>query len=291
MRNLLALLTTPARAFWRALVSRRRLALLLIPFGLAAERAQAADDSVRWTPVQQTQTERMRNDLELTLRARRLLVEDPVLARYDIQVRIDDRVAELTGPVPSTEIAQLAEISLRHLTGLASIRNRIAIHAPVADARKPGESARGDWNLPPAGFSESAGTQQLAARYSAVSSEPTFAWRPVRRTEDITSLPLPFVAEGISRPTVGREQLREADTLNRENLRIGRVDVIKTPAEPREIQKAPAVLNEVLRSPTMPEPEPELLQLPPIHIRVIAEPAQGTAPTNELRVRLAFLVY
>ncbi|CAN5388368.1 hypothetical protein BH10PLA2_BH10PLA2_13250 [soil metagenome] len=304
MRFLLAKLKTTAKAFWRSLVARRRLALLLIPFGLATEWAQAGDDPVRWTPVQQSQTDRMRNDLELTLRARRLLVEDPVLARYDILVRIDDRVAELTGPVPSMDIAQLAEANLRGLTGLTSIRNRIAIHAPTANAKNPSEAMRGDWNMPPTGFTDGSGPgTQLASRYSAVSSEPVFSWRPVRRSDETNPMPVPFLAEGISRPAGGREQLREADTLNRENLRIGRVDVIKTPADRAESAKppiermqsvkAPAERVEGVKTPAELKPDSEIFSLPPINIRHTEEPIKNAngEVSEALRSRVPFLIY
>src|SRR5262249_21126856 len=112
---------------WRWLLRRRRLALLLVPFGLVAVRAEASDESVLWTPVVTKAADRTRYDLELTLRARRLLVDDPALARFEIMVRIEDRIAELSGPVPSMEIAQRAEADLKGLLGLAGIRNRLTI--------------------------------------------------------------------------------------------------------------------------------------------------------------------
>ena len=68
-------------------------------------------------------------------------MDDPALARYDIIVRIDDRVAELSGSVPSMEIALKAETSLRSLLGLASIRNRLTIEDKVASGRNLNEQS------------------------------------------------------------------------------------------------------------------------------------------------------
>ncbi len=149
MRFLFDPILRVATAPWRWFAKRRRLALLLIPFGLAAGRVAASDEGVLWTPVSLKQTDRTRYDLELTLRARRLLVEDAALARYDITVRIDDRVAELSGPVPSMAIALRAENNLKGLLGLASVRN----HLTIEDKSTPmSQQARVDWRVPQSGL-------------------------------------------------------------------------------------------------------------------------------------------
>ena len=232
MRSLFAKLQTRVAGFWRGLVNRRRLALLLIPFGLATGRATACDDAVLWTPVRQNPIDRTRNDLELSLRARRLLVEDSALARYDIHVRVDDRVAELSGQVPSMDIAQRAELGLRGLLGLASIRNRLTIDAPGTPTGSARDQQRVAWGTPSLEPASAFGpAPQLASRYSAVSSEPSLTWRPVRRVAEEANFAVPFVPEGISRPVENREQVREPENLSRENLRIGRVDVVKSSSE------------------------------------------------------------
>ena len=221
---------------WFAL-RRRRLALLLIPFGLAATRADASDESVVWTPVALKQADRTRNDLDLSLRARRLLVEDPALARYDIIVRIDDRVAELSGSVPSMEIAMRAESSLRTMLGLASIRNRLTIEDKAGSAKELNEQSRVDWRIPEqaAPFSQTPLVNTaFGAGLRETSTDSSFSWRPVRPAGKIVSYPIPFMPEGLSRPAQSRDAIRESTSGNREYLRIGRVDVITSPAENRK---------------------------------------------------------
>jgi hypothetical protein len=273
MRTSFAKLQTCVVGLWRGLVNRRRLALLLLPFGLATGRAAAADDPVLWTPVHQKPTDRTRLDLELTLRARRLLVEDPALARYDIQVRIDDRVAELSGQVPSMEIAQQAETSLRGLFGLASIRNRLAIDGAGTAAGAARPQLRVDWRTVPLETNTMGGpVPQLASRYSAISGEPVLSWRPVRPAQEASTFAVPFIPEGIGRPNVIREQLHEFEATNRNNLRIGRVDVIKSPAEPKQ--------------------EPEASLLPPVDIRFREEaPVRQESPglLEQIRSRIPFV--
>jgi BON domain len=237
MRFLLDRILRIATAPWRWFaLRRRRMALLLIPFGLATGRAEASDENVLWTPVMLKQADRTRYDLELTLRARRLLVEDPALARYDIAVRIDDRVAELSGPVPSMEIAQRAEISLRGLLGLASIRNRLTIEDRSKAAKEPGEQARVDWRMPVLG-SQTSQPAFLETAFGGSLTEGTantaFGWRPVQPAGQTVTYPIPFMPEGLSRPTRGREAVRENIAGDREYLRIGKVDLIVIPPETR----------------------------------------------------------
>ena len=207
---ILRIATAPWR--WFAL-RRRRLALLLIPFGLAAGRAEASDENVLWTPVTLKQADRTRYDLELSLRARRLLVEDPALARYDIIVRIDDRVAELSGSVPSMEIAQQAETSPRGLLGLASIRNRLTIEDKIASGRDLNEQSRIDWRMPEltAPFSQTPLVKTaIWPGLTETSPDASFSWRPVRPAGQTVAYPIPFMPEGLSRPAQVGESLRES---------------------------------------------------------------------------------
>jgi hypothetical protein len=231
---ILRIATAPWR--WFAL-RRRRLALLLIPFGLATTQAEASDEGVLWTPVTLKQADRTRNDLELSLRARRILVEDPALARYDVIVRIDDRVAELSGSVPSMEIAMRAETSLKTLLGLASIRNRLTIENKVASAKDLNEQSRIDWRMPELAAPLSQTplmTTAFGRGLTENSPDASFSWRPVRPAGQTIAYPVPFMPEGLSRPAQVREPLREGTSGDRESLRIGRVDVITSPAESRQ---------------------------------------------------------
>ena len=254
---------------WFAL-RRRRLALLLIPFGLAAGRAEASDENVLWTPVTLKQADRTRYDLELSLRARRLLVEDPALARYDIIVRIDDRVAELSGSVPSMEIALKAETSLKNLLGLASIRNRLTIEDKYASAKDWNEQSRIDLRIPEM-TSPYSQTPLVKTEFGAGLTETaanSFSWRPVRPNGQTVSYPVPFMPEGLSRPAQVRESGRESAIGGREYLRIGRVDVITSPTESHR--------------------ESDEFVLPAIDLRNLESkptppPAAGAADSNRLR--------
>jgi hypothetical protein len=222
---------------WRWFVRRRRLALLLVPFGLVAGRGEASDESVLWTPVVTKAADRTRYDLELTLRARRLLVDDPALARYEIMVRVDDRVAELSGPVPSMEIAQRAEANLRGLLGLAGIRNRLTIGEGATPVSQSTGRARFDLRYQeiesPVTVTVSTNAA-LAPRLSSVPAEPTFSWRPASAPGPGSPFPIPFLPEGLSRPPGGRELVRDNTDGGRENLRIGRVDTLSSPEVNRQ---------------------------------------------------------
>jgi hypothetical protein len=237
MRLLFNSILRMATAPWRWLLRRRRLALLLIPFGLAAGQADASDEGVFWTPVLSKQADKTRNDLELTLRARRLLIEDPALARFEIMVRIDDRVAELSGPVPSMEIAQRAESNLKGLMGLAGIRNRLTIADNSKQESQASEHSRVDWRTPefePLVCSTALARSPFASRLTEVPAEPTFAWRPVRPYGRTVAFPIPFVPEGLSRPPEVREQMRENTRGSREDLRIGKVELVVSPPEAQQ---------------------------------------------------------
>jgi BON domain len=239
MGNWIAKIVRMSASVRRWLAVRRRLALLLIPFGLATGRASAGDEPVLWTPVFATQNDRTRYDLALTLRARRLLIEDPALARYEISVRIEDRVAELTGPVPSMDVALRAENDLRGLLGLASIRNQLTIRAS-AGAAGTSEQARVDWRFPQLDGSASLSfvRTEFTSRLAELPAEPALSWRPAHGAAQGPIMPVPFLPEGLTRPAEPREQARESDAFSRDNLRIGRVDVVKYPAEIRSTSEA-----------------------------------------------------
>ena len=237
MRFLFDSILRIAIAPWRWLTQRRRLALLLIPFGLTATPAEASDEGALWTPVLLKQADRTRNDLELTLRARRILVEDPALARYEIMVRIDDRIAELSGPVPSMDIAQRAEADLRGLLGLSGIRNRLTIAGSSSQTTAAVDQARVDWRISqmdspvtPSELTKSS----LASRMAEMPMEPSFNWRPAHQFGNSIAFPIPFLPEGLSRPPEVGEQLRESSTTSRENLRIGKAEIITSRFESKQ---------------------------------------------------------
>jgi hypothetical protein len=274
MRLILGPIIQLASLPWRWFMRRRRLALLLVPFGLVAGRGEAGDEGVLWTPVVTKAADRTRYDLELTLRARRLLVDDPALARYEIMVRVDDRIAELSGPVPSMEIAQRAEEDLKGLLGLAGIRNRLTIGDSATPISQSTGRARFDLRYPePEAHSTVtvSANAALASRLGSVPAEPTFSWRPASVHGPGSPFPIPFIPEGLSRPPGGRELVRESSDGGRENLRIGKVDTLSAPELNRQ--------------------DSDLLVLPAIDLRHAEEkPAPGKAETRSSASPLYFFV-
>jgi hypothetical protein len=91
-----------------------------------------------WSPVQPTETDILLRDLELTLRARKTLLQDPILAPLAIGVSVHDRVAVLWGKVPSVELAHQAQSRLRQVLGLTDVRDDLCVCPPAgADAGRP----------------------------------------------------------------------------------------------------------------------------------------------------------
>lgn len=66
-------------------------------------------------------------DMRLTVRARKMLLEDPLLGPLNLGVRVERRIAVLWGPVPSVELGWQAEERLRTMIELAEIRNEMLI--------------------------------------------------------------------------------------------------------------------------------------------------------------------
>lgn len=66
-------------------------------------------------------------DMRLTIRARKMLLEDPHLGSLNLGVRVEQRIAVLWGPVPSVEIGWQAEERLRTMIELAEIRNEMLV--------------------------------------------------------------------------------------------------------------------------------------------------------------------
>ena len=75
-------------------------------------------------------------DLDQTMECRRLLLEDPILGRLNLGVRVKNRVAVLWGPAPSREISRRAEQCLRTMIELADVKNEMHL-APDADWGSP----------------------------------------------------------------------------------------------------------------------------------------------------------
>jgi osmotically-inducible protein OsmY len=67
-------------------------------------------------------------DSQQTMQARALLQADPALADVNIGVTVQDRVATLWGPVPSSEVAFRAEVALRGMLELAKVKNELIVN-------------------------------------------------------------------------------------------------------------------------------------------------------------------
>jgi hypothetical protein len=115
--------------------------VFLIASGLLCSPSAVAADAPAWTPVPSRPAEFTARDLELMLRATRLLLEDEDLAKLPLGVSVRDRVATLWGTVPTKEIAQRAEDRLKQLLGLAAVRSQLHIDGdagPAAQAPRVG---------------------------------------------------------------------------------------------------------------------------------------------------------
>lgn len=76
-------------------------------------------------------------DVHHTLKARKLLMDDPELAPFNIGVVVTNRVAVLWGPAPSAEIAFRAELCMRTMVELTSVRNELFISDLTEPVRSP----------------------------------------------------------------------------------------------------------------------------------------------------------
>ena len=76
-------------------------------------------------------------DVRQTMQARKMMLDDPELARINIGVFVTDRVAVLWGPVPSAEVAFRAELCIRTMIELVEIRNDLFVSELVEPIRTP----------------------------------------------------------------------------------------------------------------------------------------------------------
>jgi BON domain len=88
-----------------------------------------------WTPPPIIGDPRL--DSRHTLQARRLLLEDPDLASFNIGVIVTDRVAVLWGPVPSAEVAFRAEVCVKAMAELVRVKNETFLNDPMEPSRVP----------------------------------------------------------------------------------------------------------------------------------------------------------
>ncbi|HEV3117437.1 MAG TPA: BON domain-containing protein [Gemmataceae bacterium] len=94
--------------------------------------SSVATNPPAWQPLPAQPVDPAIQDMELTLRARRALADDPVIAKLDLGVEVRNRVATLWGSVSSKELCQQAEARLRNGLGLTAVCNEL--HIDAADA-------------------------------------------------------------------------------------------------------------------------------------------------------------
>ncbi|MSQ94078.1 MAG: BON domain-containing protein [Gemmataceae bacterium] len=88
-------------------------------------------------------------DVRHTIKARKLLADDPALATWNLGVVVTDRVAVLWGPAPSAEIAFRAEERLRKMVDLVAVQNNLFVSESLEAAKgKTEPTARPDPLLP-----------------------------------------------------------------------------------------------------------------------------------------------
>jgi hypothetical protein len=83
--------------------------------------------TVSVTPLAAAPPDALFQDVLHTMQARKALLDDETLARLNIGVKVQGRVAVLWGPVPSAEAALRAEAKLRGLIEFTDVRNELII--------------------------------------------------------------------------------------------------------------------------------------------------------------------
>lgn len=66
-------------------------------------------------------------DLAATVKARRVLQENPALAELNLGVSVENGVAQVWGPVPTTELAREAVVRLEGISGVRQVRSNFYV--------------------------------------------------------------------------------------------------------------------------------------------------------------------
>jgi osmotically-inducible protein OsmY len=154
--------------------------------------AAAFADEPLWLPVSPEPVDSSMLDLELTLRARKALLVDDILARYTIGVNVHGRGAVLWGEVPSTDIAQRAEKTLGQVLGLTAVRDLLHVDSPSgARIHLPVLAALQPLSPDPQPSKPEPGRPAASLVYREAPNKPAstgdIAWRPVERKTSETS--------------------------------------------------------------------------------------------------------
>lgn len=210
------------------------------------------------------------DDIQLTLETRQALDQDPRLKPLNLWVSVRGRTATLTGPVPSTELARLAEDRVRGVSGLVKVVNELrpereedaAVNAmqPLARSRPPAADPRHTTARPKMGVLT--GQPPPRPQSAAASGSGDFLKLPpirltVPSTEPVgTSVAKPRVADAADRQSdlAGAiERVRQAEERFRD-LRAEVVDgavflrgVVRDPADQFDLAQRLAQLPGVTR--------------------------------------------
>jgi BON domain len=149
----------------------------------AGSKVRAADPPV-WVPSAPPPGNLTVHDLELTLRARRALLQDNLLMGQGLGVSVHNRVATLWGTVSTPELSRRAEERLHDVLGLTTIRNELRVRSigkpvrqtvlpPLQQDPPPGKQSPADaWHA----------VETLSRRPGnpALSASSAYEWRPAR---------------------------------------------------------------------------------------------------------------
>lgn len=155
-----------------------------------------------WVPSPSHPANHVSEDLELSLRARKILLHDEGLAGQLLGISVRNRIATLWGTVASARAARQAEECLRSLPGLASVRNDLTID-PRAERREdqttlPYLPSRTLSSRPPVPDARRVpGTLVYRADEREPMPSESFLWRPARRGQ---SESLPKSADRVAEP-------------------------------------------------------------------------------------------
>ena len=108
-----------------------RLAICAALAVLTGEEARA--QRYVWTASGTQSAQSIENDLQLTLRVRKSLLQDDRLAQCIVGVTVREGVVRLWGTVPTEELAARAEQRACQVVGVASIRNELHIVPPFEE--------------------------------------------------------------------------------------------------------------------------------------------------------------
>ncbi len=85
------------------------------------------------TPEQEKIGNEQSNDIDITTKVHTLIVDEPSLRRYDINIRSTKGIVELSGFVNSRDDINKALAIARSVSGVKSIRNDLRIHPGGGD--------------------------------------------------------------------------------------------------------------------------------------------------------------